>query len=452
VIMLAMTPYVAQAAFTSGSTGADGALAPATNAVLTVPESGVFNFTTVNIPSGVTITFTKNSKNSPVTILASGNVTIAGAINLNGTDANGINPGVGGPGGFDGGQGGAIYLIGKRGEGPGGGGGGSPRTDSYYGAGSGAGGGFAGGGGNGGTYTTGAPGGSGGSAYSSERILPAIGGSGGGGGGGTNTYVGGGGGGGGGAIVIASSGVITVTGSITANGGAGANSVNGTASGGGGGSGGSIRLIATTITGSGSLTANGAGGGSGYSFSGGGGSAGRIRLEQDFKDPNNKLTTSPSYTNGPAYGVTPQNMPTLTISSIGGVEVPSVPSGSLNTPDVQLPYNTTNPVTVVVTGAYIPANTTVTVNASPTLGNVTSATGTLSGSGDTSTASVSLSIATAYPSIITASVTYQLTAANGGPIYAGGERVDRVRVAANLGGGSTITYITESGKEIPATM
>jgi len=49
-----------------------------------LPESGVFNFTTVNIPAGVTITFRRNSRNTPVTILASGNVTIAGTIDVSG--------------------------------------------------------------------------------------------------------------------------------------------------------------------------------------------------------------------------------------------------------------------------------------------------------------------------------------------------------------------------------
>ena len=58
--------------FNSGSTGADGAFNPAANTTLTLPATGVFNFTTVNIPNGVTVKFTKNVANTPVTILASG--------------------------------------------------------------------------------------------------------------------------------------------------------------------------------------------------------------------------------------------------------------------------------------------------------------------------------------------------------------------------------------------
>src|SRR3972149_3792529 len=77
------TPAVAQT-FNSGSTGADGPFNPTTNTTLALPPSGVFNFTTINIPAGVSVIFTRNATNTPVAQLASGNVTIAGTINLNG--------------------------------------------------------------------------------------------------------------------------------------------------------------------------------------------------------------------------------------------------------------------------------------------------------------------------------------------------------------------------------
>ncbi len=54
--------------------------------------------------------------------------------------------------------------------------------------------------------------------------------------------------------------------------------------------------------------------------------------------------------------------------------------------------------------------------------------------------------------ILTASATFPLVASAGsGPIYAEGEEVKWVRVASTLGGSSTVTYITTSGKEVPAT-
>lgn len=447
VLVTACWTSIALAAFESGSTGADGAFEPTANIALQIPESGVLNYTTVTIPTGVTVTFKKNSQNTPVTILATGDVTINGSINLDGSAGNYIIPGAGGPGGFDGGQGGAAYGIGKRGEGPGGGGGGTSRTNDYYGAGGGGGGGFASSGAGGGSpYVSG---GGGGGTYGNERVLPAIGGSGGGGAGGTNTYVGGGGGGGGGAIVIASSGTITVNGSIIANGGVGAgtSTTSGNSSGGGGGTGGSIRLIANTISGNGSITANGGSGGVGWNnVNGGSGAAGRIRFEAS--NVLRTAATSPPMTLGYPYAVTPPNMPSLTISSIGGVSSPTVPKGAYGAPDVMLPFNTKNPITIVVTGSNIPTGQTVTVKASPSVGSATSASATLEGTEASSNASLSLSIATAYPSIITASVTFQLTAANGAPIYAMGELVEKVRVSSALGGRSLVTYITASGKEV----
>jgi len=122
--------------FNSGSTGADGPFSPTATTTLTLPPSGVFNFTTVNIPSGVTVRFTKNAANTPVTILASGDVTIAGTIDVSGSPGGSgssqtlLAPsgGSGGPGGFSGGSGsnGIASTIGGAGLGPGGGSGNAP--------------------------------------------------------------------------------------------------------------------------------------------------------------------------------------------------------------------------------------------------------------------------------------------------------------------------------------
>src|SRR5207245_9499353 len=99
--------------FNSGSPGAAGPFSPTATTTLPLPSSGAFNFTTVNIPSGVTVRFTKNAANTPVTILASGDVTIAGTIDVSGSPGgtgssqtllapSGCS---GGPGGFSGGSG-----------------------------------------------------------------------------------------------------------------------------------------------------------------------------------------------------------------------------------------------------------------------------------------------------------------------------------------------------------
>jgi len=97
-------PVFAQA-FTSGSTGSLGAFSPATNTVVTLPADGILNYTTVTIPVGVTVTFQPNAANTPVIMLATGNVLIAGVVNLDGVAGTGygvnVPPGgAGGPGGF----------------------------------------------------------------------------------------------------------------------------------------------------------------------------------------------------------------------------------------------------------------------------------------------------------------------------------------------------------------
>jgi len=44
-----------------------------------------------------------------------------------------------------------------------------------------------------------------------------------------------------------------------------------------------------------------------------------------------------------------------------------------------------------------------------------------------------------------------VASAGEGPVYAEGEEVKWVHVASTLGGPSTLTYITATGKEVPAT-
>ena len=108
----------ALAAFNSGSTGADGAFNPTVDTQLQLPPSGILNYTSVNIPAGVTVTFAKNATNTPVTMLVSGDFVIAGTIRLDGTpgaqtspeDLDSGQPGTGGPGGYGGGLGGFMWA------------------------------------------------------------------------------------------------------------------------------------------------------------------------------------------------------------------------------------------------------------------------------------------------------------------------------------------------------
>lgn len=434
-------------AFSSGSTGALGPFNPTTNTEVELPADGILNYTTVNIPAGVTVTFKKNAANTPVYILATGDVTIGGTINVNGTDGNAMWPGKGGPGGFDGGLGGTINTPGGKGFGPGGGNPGAVSSTTQYPSGAGGGGGgFGTSGANGTNNGTYALGGTGGGTYGNMKMIPMIGGSGGGGGAGsastnpTNQHRGGAGGGGSGSILIASSGTITISGSITANGGKGGNSSGGYAGGGGGGSGGAVKLMADTITGEGAISVNGGAGGTGYT--GGAGGTGMIRFEA------NTITrvanTTPQYTYSYPGTVFVTNAPTLRITAVGGLNVPANPTGRYGSPDVTLPSTTTNPVTVNISATNIPAGTSVTVTAAPEYGSASTASAALSGTDASSTASVSLALSTAYQSIITASATFTIQTA----MYWDEERIEKVRVASTMGGESETVYITESGKEI----
>src|SRR5215467_812046 len=93
--LLALAAGAWAQAFSSGSTGSDGAYSPTVSgdfdpAALGLNPAGdnVFNFTTINIPAGVTIKLRASKvRNMPVVFLASGNVTIAGTLDLNGAQA-----------------------------------------------------------------------------------------------------------------------------------------------------------------------------------------------------------------------------------------------------------------------------------------------------------------------------------------------------------------------------
>ncbi|MEM7828080.1 MAG: hypothetical protein QW561_01925 [Candidatus Aenigmatarchaeota archaeon] len=428
IFLISLTSGVMAQSFDSGSTGADGPFNPTSNVELQLPPDGIFNFTTVNIPSGVTVTFKKNPANTPVYILATGDVVIAGTIKVDGgstTSTTSTAPGEGGPGGYSGGYGGATGLPGGKGLGPGGGGGG-PSVNNRYGGG----GGF---GTPGGTYAINH--GAGGPQYGNARLIPLIGGSGGGGSAGSSTVPGSGGGGGGGAILIASSGTITVTGTIMANGGNGYIS-----NGAGGGSGGAIRLIANVISGNGIISATG--GNLSYSNKGG---SGIIRLEAYTN--NRTAGTDPPYTFGNPGPVFIPNMPVLKITYVAGITVPDITLGSYSQPDLLLPSTTTNPVTVTLSASNIPPGTEVVVSVIPQYGAASSVTTTLTGTNASSSASANVNLSTQYPNIIIAQATFTLQTA----LFYDGEKIEKVRVATASGKGQEVVYITESGKEIKAS-
>jgi len=437
---------MAAAAFDSGSTGADGAFNPLVDTQVVLPPDGVLNYTDVNIPAGVTVTFQRNATNTPVTILASGNVTIAGSIVLNGghaTDSGAAGdgnlgddglPGLPAPGGFAGGRGGTVANPrGGNGLGPGGG----SNADASY------------GGGGGGFGAVGASAlfrsGFGGPIYGAATLLPLIGGSGGAGGGGGSNFAGAGGGGGGGAIMIAATGTVAINGAVLADGGLGGSSSGaGGGYGGGGGSGGGIRIVATTIQGNGSISAIGGPRGSGTaSRYGGSGAVGRIRFEaENFL---RTAATNPAFTFAAPGEVFVAGMPALSITSVAGVAAPAEPTGNA---DITLATGTPNPVTVAFHASGVPVGNTVTLTVLPAnAAPLTAVSDALAGTDASSTASASVNLPDG-PSVLQATVSFTVTAAIGDALknYAKGERVERIELAAASGAAPLATLITVSGK------
>lgn len=235
------------------SDGSDGALSPTPgNYLLTLnlDADGIFNFTEIHIPAGVTVKFVRNAANTPVFLAATGNVVIDGVIDVSAVATDVVvavpaNPKRSpGPGGYDGGAGAVDgQMVGGDGGGAGGGGGGYS----------------AGGAGNATAgkqaiqYSTQTGKGAAGPAVDYPAVL--AGGSGGGGGSAVYFYgtamTGGAGGGGGGALNISAAGDILVAGSLMANGangGWGFANVLAHGGAGGGGAGGVIELFGDTIT------------------------------------------------------------------------------------------------------------------------------------------------------------------------------------------------------------
>ncbi|WP_338847451.1 hypothetical protein V8J88_01885 [Massilia sp. W12] len=494
-LALAMLSFQAFA-YQSGSTGVDGAFNPTVSMEVQLPPNGIFNFTDVNIPAGVTIRFKKNQANTPVYILASGNVNIAGKIDLRGTDSPAVGiagdgiqaddgmPGIGGPGGFDGGRGGrydpanlAANMHAGAGMGPGGGLGGLAGIAQAQACDLGR---AAMENGMGGAHATVGsnrsfqschsskwPLNAAAKAYGSIELQPLIGGSGGGGGIGSNRHAGSGGGGGGGAILIAASGAINIssTGEIVANGGHSGRIPDGSVSlsnFGGGGAGGAIRLIASTVSGSGKLQAKGGCAYHVYStpvfcgveWSGGanGGAEGRIRIEADVLTYNG--SAEPARTMGAPEPVFVSAIPSLRIAAVAGQNAPANPSGNA---DLTFPANLSNPVNVVLETNNIPPGNTVSLRIIPAYGNAqTVVSPALSGNNERASATVSVNLPQG-PSTLQAVASFTLSIAQGNKLarYAGHEQVAQVEIAGALGQSATMaSLITVSGKryEVPLTV
>ncbi len=296
--------------FHSGSDGSYGPLNITTNTTLNLPANGIFKCTTISIASGATLSFNRNALNTPVYLLATGTVSIAGTINVAGANGTAVIGGAGGPGGFDGGNPGPGSNTAGAGIGPGGGGPGANGTGVNS----------AGPGSYGSLSSQGST--NRGSIYGSPLLVPLLGGSGAGG-----ADAGLGGGGGGGAILIASDIRIDVTGTINAA--SGLSNYND-------GSGGAIRLVAPVVAGTGTLNVNGRWGGSG-----------RIRFDALDRGAATFGYTAGTATvsSGALMLVFPSPLPRLDIVEAAGTQI-AVGTGAPVI--VQLPFGSTTNRTVTV--------------------------------------------------------------------------------------------------------
>ena len=369
-----LLPSAARAQFSSGSDGSDGALNITANTVLPVQEDGVHNYTTINVGASATLSFKNNSRNTPVIFLATGDVTINGAIDLRGDsgrsygDPRAAQPGneaVPGPGGFPGGLGAQPVInggsgIGTSGGGPGGGQAANDPSPDVNGRGR---------GGNAGShFTAGAIGAANANpaapTYGDVRLLALSGGS---GGAGANAVYG---------------SPTTLHGSAGGAGGAAYQPTGEGSNAAGSGAGGAIRLMANSIEGTGALYAKGSAGGVA-------GGDGEVRLEALLITGPSNIDVVPQSSIPSAVALAPGSQPTVRITSIAGIAVPDPPTGSTATPDVTIPTATSNPIQIQMQTTNVPDGSTIhlrivlgngdilTVNSNPVASNAATAEATL---------------------------------------------------------------------------
>lgn len=292
---MGILPTSAQLIFNSGSNASYGPMNITANTTLALPADGIFHCTTITVAVGATLKFTPNALNTPVYLLATGDVAISGSIDVSGVQGTASLGGVGGPGGFAGGRPTLLGLPAGDGHGPGAGRAGSSALVPYVGsagystAGTSA-------------YSTSNNGG----VYGTALLVPLVGGSGGGG-----TTGGLGGAGGGGALLIASNTRIDASGQIVSSSASYLLSAGNT----GLGSGGAIRLVSPIVAGAGLLEVRG---GQNTWYSNARGGSGRIRIDCMDRRALAFTYNNSSLTVGANMVTFPPNLPRLDITQAAG--------------------------------------------------------------------------------------------------------------------------------------
>lgn len=394
ILILLMLPCVIDAqTFNSGSTGADGALdLTSGDREVQLPESGILNYTTVNIPTGKTLRFKKNLRNTPVIMLASGAITIGGIVDVSAPSSC------------------AIICSGDREPGPGGFYGGGVNQDGL---------------GPGGGKTV--PGGYGGAWVGPLSLVPIIGGS---GGAGISSlagnYVGGGGGG---AIVVASSSsIVILSGSIIQA--KGSCPYNGSC-----GASGAIRIVANSVDVRGALSA----------------SVNRLEAPQGALSFTG-AANAPAVLSPINPVIIPSAAPSLNIISIGGFPVPSYAGQRFDTVDLMLPRQLSDPINIVVQASNIPVGSPVKVTFLVPLftGSPAVTTSTLAGTLASSTATLTVSGLDKGGAVtyLFVSTTFDLPQTSQSFNRKGKDEIAHVRIEAAPGAKQKVTFLRRNGTEI----
>lgn len=357
-LALLAAPRLPAAAFSAGSDGSYGPLLITNNTVLPVPSNGVFHCTTITIGASATLSFAPNELNTPVYLLAQGDVLIEGTIDVSGQNWNA--GGRGGPGGFAGGAPAKPDLPTGDGHGPGGGRGGISNSSvdpGYPGNGS-----F-------GAVDARTSSTNNGRIYGNSLLVPLIGGSG--GGGRPDGYIGGGGGG---AILIASDTSIWLSGTIRARGGSGVYFCSG--------SGGGVRLVAPAINGAGVVDAR----------DGNEAWTGRIRLDRIRGGLPNLYGV---YSLGSFLSVFPEGLATLAFTEVAGT---TIPEDSMAALQLLLPVGASTSQTVKLRGRNFQGTVPIQVAVTPENGPTTFFEGNLvAGADRTGTVSIALELPSNVP-------------------------------------------------------
>jgi hypothetical protein len=144
-------------------------------------------------------------------------------------------------------------------------------------------------------------------------------------------------------------------------------------------------------------------------------------------------------------------LPSLRITAVGGQGVPNPPRGQFGPTDVTLTAPGTSTVELAASG--IPLGTTIQVTVKPEASTMPSTTYTstpLSGALESSTATASVNFPALNSYYLEARATYTpLGAGAGETMNINGEKIKQIRVETAQGAESKLTYILESGKEVP---